>query len=194
MMLSKILQHLDALVGFDTRNPPRAIGTDGIIDYLRAQLPDFRIEVIDHGAGAVSMLAQRGIDSKGKISLNKQTGANSYLRLELPNERAWASLEAAVQRAGFTVEDRNRTAQELVVRFTPPVDPEDKKGWWGRFWAWAFNDDKDALTEKDLLLVKMQPLVGSDNSVRIDLQRVDNKPLKTSITEDLLNRIKNKLS
>lgn len=151
--------------------------------------------IADNGStGAVSMLAQRGIDSKGKVSLNKQAGANSYLRLELPNERAWASLEAAVQRAGFTVEDRNRTAQELVVRFTPPIDPEDKKGWWGRFWAWAFNSDKDALTEKDLLVVKMQPLAGSDNSVRIDLQRQDSKPLKTAITEDLLNRIKNKLS
>ena len=29
---------------FDTRNPPRAIGTGGIFDYLRAQLPGFRIE------------------------------------------------------------------------------------------------------------------------------------------------------
>ncbi len=59
-MLDKVLVHLDALVGFDTRNPPRAIGTGGIFDYLRACLPDFRIEVMDHGAGAVSMLAVRG--------------------------------------------------------------------------------------------------------------------------------------
>ena len=60
MMLPEIMQHLDRLVGFDTRNPPRAIGTGGIFDYLRAQLPNFRIEVIDHGAGAISMLAVRG--------------------------------------------------------------------------------------------------------------------------------------
>ncbi len=59
-LLPEVLRHLDALVGFDTRNPPRAIGTGGIFDYLRAQLPDFRIEVTDHGAGAVSMLAVRG--------------------------------------------------------------------------------------------------------------------------------------
>lgn len=151
--------------------------------------------IADNGStGAVSMLAQRGIDSKGKVSLNKQTGADSYLRLELPNDRAWASLEAAVERAGFTVEDRNRTAQELNVRFTPPVDPEDEKGWWGQFWAWVFGDDEDALSEKDMLVVKMQPIAGSDNTVRIDLQRQDGKPLKTAIAEDLLNRIKNKLS
>ena len=59
-MLDTVLRHLEALVSHDTRNPPRAIGTGGIFDYLRAQLPGFRIEVTDHGAGAVSMLAVRG--------------------------------------------------------------------------------------------------------------------------------------
>lgn len=59
-MLDAVLRHLEALVSFDTRNPPRRIGTDGIFDYLRAQLPGFRIEVTDHGAGAVSLLAVRG--------------------------------------------------------------------------------------------------------------------------------------
>jgi acetylornithine deacetylase len=40
-MLNDILQHLETLVSFDTRNPPRAIGTGGIFDYLQAQLPGF---------------------------------------------------------------------------------------------------------------------------------------------------------
>ena len=59
-MLQDILRHLEALVSFDTRNPPRAITTGGIFDYIRAQLPDFHVEVTDHGAGAVSLLAVRG--------------------------------------------------------------------------------------------------------------------------------------
>ena len=59
-LLSNTLAHLKVLVSFDTRNPPRDIGTDGIFDYLRVQLPDFRIEVTDHGAGAVSFFAVRG--------------------------------------------------------------------------------------------------------------------------------------
>jgi acetylornithine deacetylase/succinyl-diaminopimelate desuccinylase-like protein len=59
-MLDQVLKHLEALVSFDTRNPPRDIGTGGIFDYLRAQLAGFRVEVTDHGAGAVSMLAVRG--------------------------------------------------------------------------------------------------------------------------------------
>jgi acetylornithine deacetylase len=59
-MLNDVLKHLEALVSFDTRNPPRAIGTGGLFNYLRAQLPGFRIDVTDHGDGAVSMLAVRG--------------------------------------------------------------------------------------------------------------------------------------
>ncbi|MDH5821564.1 acetylornithine deacetylase [Luteimonas sp. RD2P54] len=59
-MLDAILRHLEALVAFDTRNPPRAIDGGGIFAYLRAQLPGFRVELSDHGAGAVSLLAVRG--------------------------------------------------------------------------------------------------------------------------------------
>ena len=59
-MLDAVLRHLEALVAFDTRNPPRRIGTGWIFDYLRAQLPGFRCEVTDHGDGAVSLLAVRG--------------------------------------------------------------------------------------------------------------------------------------
>ena len=59
-MLDAILPHLEHLVSFDTRNPPRAIGSDGIFDYLSAELPGFEIRVNDHGDGAVSLLAVRG--------------------------------------------------------------------------------------------------------------------------------------
>ncbi|WP_024890634.1 acetylornithine deacetylase [Luteimonas huabeiensis] len=60
-MLDATLQHLEALVSFDTRNPPRAIAAEGgIFDYIRAQLPGFEVEVTDHGAGAVSLYAVRG--------------------------------------------------------------------------------------------------------------------------------------
>ncbi len=59
-MLADTLRHLEALVAFDTRNPPRAIGIDGIFSYIAAELPGFSVEIIDHGAGAVSLYAVRG--------------------------------------------------------------------------------------------------------------------------------------
>lgn len=59
-LLRSTLEHLRALVGHDTRNPPRAIGTGGIFDYLRARLPGFEVTVTDYGAGAVTLHAVRG--------------------------------------------------------------------------------------------------------------------------------------
>ncbi len=63
-MLDDVLKHLEQLVAFDTRNPPRAITTDGVFGYLRAQLDGFVIELTDHGVGAVSLLAVRGAPTR----------------------------------------------------------------------------------------------------------------------------------
>lgn len=59
-LLDATIRHLDALVAFDTRNPPRAIDTGGIFAYVRDQLPGFAVDIVDHGAGAVSLYAVRG--------------------------------------------------------------------------------------------------------------------------------------
>lgn len=92
-MLSRTLQHLDALVAFDTRNPPRAIGTDGIFDYLREKLPGFEIRVDDHGAGSVSLLAVRGQASRVfNVHLDTVPSSPAWtadpLRLRVTTERA----------------------------------------------------------------------------------------------------------
>ncbi|MEO8671659.1 MAG: acetylornithine deacetylase [Tahibacter sp.] len=58
--LGRTLEHLSVLVLSDTQNPPRAIGTGGMFDYLQAHLPGFRHCLTDHGAGAVSLLSIRG--------------------------------------------------------------------------------------------------------------------------------------
>ena len=80
-MLDAVLRHLEALVSFDTRNPPRLIGTGGIFDYIRTQLPGFRIEVIDHGEGAVSLFAVRG---------NPRRVFNVHLDT-VPSSQAWTA-------------------------------------------------------------------------------------------------------
>jgi acetylornithine deacetylase len=59
-LLDDTLRHLRALVSHDTRNPPREIGTGGIFDYLRDNLPGFDVSVTDYGAGAVTLYAVRG--------------------------------------------------------------------------------------------------------------------------------------
>jgi acetylornithine deacetylase len=92
-MRDAVLAHLEALVGFDTRNPPRVIDTGGIFDYLRGQLPGFRVDVTDHGAGAVSMLAVRGTPSRVfNVHLDTVPSSDAWsadpLRLRVEHDRA----------------------------------------------------------------------------------------------------------
>lgn len=59
--LETVLAHLEALVGFDTQNPPRNLdGESPIFAYLRDQLPGFEVRLFDHGKGRVSFYARRG--------------------------------------------------------------------------------------------------------------------------------------
>ena len=55
-----VLEHLEALVGCDTQNPPREIGESGIFEYLRAHLPGFDLEAFDLGDGCMGLHAVRG--------------------------------------------------------------------------------------------------------------------------------------
>ena len=59
-LLAKTLDHLRALVAFDTQNPPREIGADGIFEYARSQLEGFQWVTTNHGGGSVSFFAVRG--------------------------------------------------------------------------------------------------------------------------------------
>lgn len=56
-------------------------------------------------ASSVSMLAERNVDASGKIFL--EGGSEPYIRLLLPVDRAWASLANALEKAGFTIDDRD---------------------------------------------------------------------------------------
>lgn len=59
-LLENALDHLSALIAYDTQNPPREIGADGIFSYIQKQLPGFECTLTDHGSGAISLLAKRG--------------------------------------------------------------------------------------------------------------------------------------
>ena len=59
----EVLEHLEALVGFDTQNPPRDITLDsGPLAYAREVLEgaDFEVQLEDHGQGCCALLAVRG--------------------------------------------------------------------------------------------------------------------------------------
>jgi len=90
LLLQKTLVHLRALVGFDTRNPPRVIDTGGIFDYLRTQLPGFTLDVRDHGGGSVALHAVRG---KPRLLFNVHVDT-------VPDSPAWTADPHTLRLAG----------------------------------------------------------------------------------------------
>jgi outer membrane protein assembly factor BamC len=149
------------------------------------------------GTGAVSMLAQKGIDAQGKVFVERMSGQPQHLRLALPFNRAWASLEIALPKAGFAVDDTNRGERYLTVHYDPPIDKDaEKKGFFTKIWDWIWGDDDakaDVLNDrKTVYTVTMQN--GADiNSELIMIARQDGKDLAASAREKLLVLIKSHL-
>lgn len=132
-MLDQILPHLEALVAFDTRNPPRAIGTGGIFDYLRAQLPGFACTLADHGDGAVSLLAVRGTPRRlfnvhlDTVPASPQWSADP-LRLRVEGDRAigLGACDIKGAAAGLLAAAR-RTSGDAAFLFTTDEEANDAR-------------------------------------------------------------------
>ncbi|MDZ7782578.1 MAG: outer membrane protein assembly factor BamC [Halioglobus sp.] len=116
----------------------------------------------------VSMVAEQGIRSGGKISLRESPEGNTYIRLELPYYRAWASLARALQESTFEITDRNRSAGIYYARFNGPEE-EDGGGWFD----WLWGEDGHPLAGQ-MFLVSITEL--EKGVVSIELQPQDDTP------------------
>lgn len=81
--LARTLAHLERLVAFDTRNPPRQIDGAGIFAYLRGELEPLglRCHTAELGDGCVYLLATRG-DPRLLINVHVDT---------VPADPAWSA-------------------------------------------------------------------------------------------------------
>ncbi len=146
--------------------------------------------IADSGAsGAVSMLAQRGLASAGKVSLVR--GNTPALKLQLAGDRAWASLDLALPKAGFAVEDRNQQQSQFWVRYAPSDEEQEEKGWFD----WLFGSDDDLFEDdKTVYLVTMAEAEAEAGAVLIRIRREDGQPLPVADAERLLQQLKGHLS
>jgi outer membrane protein assembly factor BamC len=147
------------------------------------------------GTGAVSMLAQQGIDAQGKVFVERQAGQPLRLRLALPFERAWASLEVGMPKAGFVIDDRNRSESQMWVRYDPAeVDDGEDKGFFASIWDWIFSSDENSgdifNDRKTVYTIRVQ---DGGKSQLISIDRQDGAELAPAAREKLLNAIKGHL-
>ncbi|MDP1908840.1 MAG: outer membrane protein assembly factor BamC, partial [Hyphomicrobium sp.] len=90
--------------------------------------------------------------------LTRTADGSATLDLDEPFDRAWRRVGLALDRVGFTVEDRDRSKGYYFVRY---VDPEsdvktkrDDSGFLSKLAFWRSNEAKKNSTEQFRVLVK----------------------------------------
>jgi outer membrane protein assembly factor BamC len=79
--------------------------------------------------------------TKSKRMSTLYTGSDSpYMAIHTDFARSWRLVGIALNRVGFTVEDRNRSAGNYYVRYNDPSDDVDDSGWLSSLAFWSSSD------------------------------------------------------
>lgn len=114
------------------------------------------------------------------------TSADSVatMRIQEDFERAWRRIGIALGRGGFVIEDRNRNDGVYLIRLGRAFKEDAKAGFFGRlFGANAGNPDAQYRVA----------LKGRGNEATVVVQHPGGAPVRTSIGERILNRLKDKM-
>jgi len=141
----------------------------------------------DSSATAVSMLAQQAIDSSGRVTLEEDKNFNTFIRLNLRFDRAWASTGRALEKAGFTVNDLNRDEQMYYVRFVEEKD-RDEGGFFSSLFGGGKKSSRGAQEKGTPYYIKLHK--KDANSVTLTIERQNGDAMKKSETDKLLKLIK----
>ncbi|MET3105771.1 outer membrane protein assembly factor BamC [Oxalobacteraceae bacterium GrIS 1.18] len=121
-------------------------------------------------------LASAPVSQPSKAKLVRD-GVASKIDMEEPFDRAWRRVGLALDRVGFTVEDRDRSTGIYFVRYVDP-DEAKEKGFFSRL----FSSDSDAEAKRYRVLVKSET-----NLSHITVQNNDGTAEKTAASEKILN-------
>lgn len=132
----------------------------------------------------VSMMAEQSISAQARVAVREDADGRPYIELELPFDRAWASLARSLERSGFEISDRNRSTGNYYVTYVGDAE-EDKGGWF----AWLGGGDDDHPAMGIPLLVTLQEQTPALMSIDLHPEQ-DDAPLGEREREALLVLIK----
>ena len=109
-------------------------------------------------ASAKAQIATATDTTPSRATLRKAGDGQGTLALNEQFDRAWRRVGLALDRVGFTVEDRDRSKGLYFVRYIDPqIDnkqPENKQGWLSRLKFWGSSDTAKIKTEQYRIQVK----------------------------------------
>lgn len=142
----------------------------------------------DEGFKSVSLLAQ-GIGTASKVSMIKNAAGSTVVQLDLPFDRAWASVGGALKKADFKINDLDRSNGHYFVSYLPEQE-EDKPGFFSRLFGGA----KEKSTDQEDYVFDVKSLTDATKGVEISIRAAGDKPLDETKARALLERFKGFLS
>ena len=119
-------------------------------------------------------------EAKSEVELS-EAGQVASVYVKEGFERAWRRVALAVDRMGFTVEDRDRSRGFFLVRYLDEAYEEAKRDEQG-FWTNLFS--KDQPVEAPQYVIYLQPL--SDDATRVHVLGPDGKADTTGVAPKIL--------
>ncbi len=113
---------------------------------------------------AQTLVAETRGERVPRAHLTKDSDGSAALTVDEDFYRAWRRTGVALDRIGFTVEDRDRSQGVYYVRYNDPLKDKEKKGWLSNLAFWN-KDDAPAANDYRISLVEDK---GSTRIVVLD--------------------------
>jgi outer membrane protein assembly factor BamC len=112
-------------------------------------------------------------------------GQPAALRVDEPFERAWRRVGLALDRSGFTVEDRDRAAGTYFVRYADPknITPQDEPGFLKRLFSFG-NDDKPNTSALNRYRIALK---GDGEATTVSVLDAQGTPERTEIGQRIVS-------
>jgi len=110
-------------------------------------------------------------------------GGNTTLQLEDDLERSWRRVGIALDRGGFTIEDRSRERHQYTVRYLDPeyeASEKEKRNWWDRL----FNSDAK-IPEQEFQIV----LGANGASTTLEVHDKDGRPDNGATARHIIDQL-----
>lgn len=119
---------------------------------------------------AKTLMAQQQDPSAPRAELIQNDQGEVELQLSDDFSRAWRRTGIALDRVGFTVEDRNRSEGIFYVRYNDPLKADEKRGLLSRLAFWSDDEEIDSATQYQIKLTsagaRTQVVVHDDKGQR----------------------------
>jgi outer membrane protein assembly factor BamC len=124
-------------------------------------------------------------DRSHEVAMHKESGGETWLVVQQGFSRAWRSTGIALDRIGFSVEDRNRSEGIYFVRYNDPLK-EQSKGFMDKLAFWR--DDEKPSAEQYRIRVE-----GEGEETRILVEDQDGKADNSATARRILTLLQEQL-